>query len=619
MEILCLIVYPMNSLKYISLILVFSVLMLSCQSKKDNVAASDYSAIVNWETAQNYYLESIKNSIALLDKLKEQGFESDSSKLIFKKLREEFKKGEPYASYLNPEVGHRVNGPALPIYKEDNAKTMAPVGLQKIEESIFEKEVTKAEFDKEIYITRGLLDNLRKNIIKRPLTPQRFFISTHQQLLRIVSLGITGFDTPISQYGIEESKISLQGLLFVYENSIQNIIVDKNPKLDTSFKENVTKAIEFLKKEVGFEDFDRFIFIRDYMNPVTRDWVAIRKVSGLWEGMDSNPLNFDAPTFFEDDSFNVVHFTPSVNRNPDQKQIDLGKRLFFDPSISKNGQMACATCHIPEKAYADGLVLNRDNKGEKLKRNTPTLINAVYQKAFFWDGRSATLLDQISSVFTNKKEFDSGVHEFSSEILQDTAYSKLFKEVYGDIAYRNTEVIKAISSYISTLNGFNSKFDRNIRGEENTLTDEEKLGFNLFAGKALCATCHFIPLTNGTVPPFYAETEKEVIGVPETSENKNLDDDLGFYWKYEEKLHRGMFKTPTVRNVSMTSPYMHNGVYKSLEEVVDFYNKGGGAGLGFDLEHQTLPFDNLNLTEEEQNAIVAYMKTLTDVEVEQMY
>jgi cytochrome c peroxidase len=176
-------------------------------------------------------------------------------------------------------------------------------------------------------------------------------------------------------------------------------------------------------------------------------------------------------------------------------------------------------------------------------------------------------------------------------------------------------VIKALSAYIATLKGFDSKFDRNIRGEENTFTAEEKLGFNLFAGKALCATCHFVPLTNGTVPPFFLESEKEVIGVPKTASNNEWDDDYGFYWQYNEELHKGMFKTPTVRNVEATAPYMHNGAYATLEEVMDFYNKGGGAGLGFDLPHQTLPFDNLELSEDEIKALVAYLKTLTDTKV----
>lgn len=129
-------------------------------------------------------------------------------------------------------------------------------------------------------------------------------------------------------------------------------------------------------------------------------------------------------------------------------------------------------------------------------------------------------------------------------------------------------------------------------------------------------TDHFIPLTNGTVPPFFTETEKEVIGVPETKANRALDDDLGFYWKWGKEIHRGLFKTPSVRNADLTAPYMHNGVYNTLNEVMDFYNKGGGSGLGFDLEYQTLPFDELNLSQEELDALVEFIKTLSDDEVD---
>ncbi|MEL6976550.1 MAG: cytochrome c peroxidase, partial [Bacteroidota bacterium] len=364
--------------------------------------------------------------------------------------------------------------------------------------------------------------------------------------------------------------------------------------------------------------FDRFVFIRDYMNPVTRDWVEIRKTADIWEPVNNKPFNFDAPTFFEADAFNVEFFTPPINRNPTEKRIALGKKLFFEPKLSQNGKMACVTCHSPEKAWADGMVVNTDNEGKPLQRNTPTLINAAFQQSFFWDGRSPNLLDQITSVFTNDKEFDSSVHQFSTEILSDSTYIELFKDAYGGISKRNTEIIRAISSYIATLNAFNSKFDKNIRGEEDTFTEEEKLGFNLYMGKALCATCHFIPLTNGTVPPFFSEHEKEVIGVPETAANTMLDDDLGYYWRHNQKLevHKGMFKTPTVRNSELTAPYMHNGVYASLEEVMNFYNLGGGGGMGFDLPYQTLPFDNLQLTKAEENALVAFMKTLTDTQVE---
>ncbi|WP_308992067.1 cytochrome c peroxidase [Mariniflexile litorale] len=586
-------------------IFLFLILIASCK-KEPTIGA------VNWSKAQNYYLENIQLSLVYLDSLKLEGFDGEKSKLYFKLAREAFKKGEPYASYLNPEVGHRANGPALPIYKDDSGKILSPVGFQKIEESIYNQEVNKNDFEQELYITQGMLSVLTKGIEKRELNAQRFFIAIHQQLFRIISLAISGFDTPVSHLGIDETKISLESLQTVYQNTIQSIILNKNNSLDKAFINNLSKAIEFINKNNHFDTFDRFTFTRDYMNPITRNWVDIRKTSELWESINTEPFNFDAPTFFENDSFNLNYFTPATNRNPSEKQIALGEKLFSDPKLSANGTMACITCHIPSKGYADAMVVNTDNNGKPLQRNTPTLINTAFQQSFFLDGRASSLIDQISLVFTNDKEFNTNVHEFSDAILKDSTYTTLFKDAYGKISKNNKDVIKAISSYISTLNGFNSKFDKNIRGEEHTFTDEEKQGYNLFMGKALCATCHFIPLTNGTVPPFFNETEKEVIGVPNASDNKELDEDLGFYWKYKEALHKGMFKTPTIRNVALTAPYMHNGIYQTLEEVVDFYNKGGGGGLGFDLEHQTLPFDELNLTNEEQTSIVAFMKTLSD-------
>ena len=583
-------------------------LTISCKNKQEK----EYLTKVDWSTAQNYYVENISKAISYLDSLKQEGFKGDKTKFYFKKVRENFKRAEPYVSYLNPEVGHRANGPALPIYKEDNGKILEPVGLQKIEESIYDLETSELDFKKEIYITKGLLSVLKKGALKRKLNTQRFFIATHQQLFRIASLSISGFDTPVSHLGISETITSLESLLFVYSKTLQPIIKNTNKNLDLEFQENIKKAIAFIEKNTDFNTFDRYTFTRDYFNAITRNWVAIRKESKLWQPVKSEPFNFDAPTFFENNSFNLNYFTPPSNRNPTEKQISLGEKLFSDAKLSKDKKMACISCHLPAKGYADGVALNKDNKGNLLLRNTPTLINSAFQKSFFWDGRSRDLLDQISMVFNNSKEFNTEVHTFSEDILKDTTYIKLFTEAYNTVPKSNREVIKAISSYVSTLNSFNSKFDRNIRGQENTFTTNEKKGYNLFMGKALCATCHFMPLTNGTVPPFFTETEKEVIGVPETNQNKKLDDDLGFYWRYKEELHKGMFKTPSIRNAAITAPYMHNGVYNTLEEVLNFYNLGGGGGLGFNLEHQTLPFDNLELTTQEQQDIIAFIETLTD-------
>ena len=589
-----------------------TLLLISCKKEKT-------VTVPDWKITEEFYINALENAILYADSIRMTGINGEKTKYYFSNLRKEFKKAEPFASYINPEVGHRVNGPALPVFKEDNQKTLSPVGLQKLEESIYEGGVTADEFIRELNITTGMLTVLQKGMKKRNLNPQRFFVATHQQLLRIIAFSISGFDTPVSHLCIDEINVSLDGLAEVYRRSVQSMVQVNKDDLDSQFMNQIEAAKLFVSNNNDFENFDRYRFIREFMNPITRSWVEIRKTIDIWNGSEDFPFNFDAPTFFEDDSFNLKYFTANTNKNPTQIQIELGKKLFFEPKLSANAKMSCASCHIPEKGYADGRVFNVGNKGLELQRNTPTLLNVAFQKNFFWDGRAADLLDQISVVFLNEDEFNTSVHEFSLEILDDSIYKASFEKAFGSVPNNNLNTIKAISSYVSTLNNFDSKFDKNMKGEEDTFTKEEIQGFNLFMGKALCATCHFIPLTNGTVPPFYSETEKEVIGVPETAANTAIDEDYGFYWKFNEATHKGMFKTPGIRNINETAPYMHNGVYQTLEEVINFYNLGGGGGLGFELPHQTLPFDKLDLSDDEQKALVAFMKTLSGSRIVDTY
>ena len=194
-------------------------------------------------------------------------------------------------------------------------------------------------------------------------------------------------------------------------------------------------------------------------------------------------------------------------------------------------------------------------------------------------------------------------------------YRKLFAEAFAgspDSVISPYAVQKAITEYEKTLVSFDSRFDRYLRGDELAMNEREINGYNLFEGKALCGSCHFMPLFNGTAPPFFSDSEFEVIGVPASPDNRTLDPDSGRYrfTKIPEQLHA--FKTPTVRNIEITAPYMHNGVYSSLEEVVEFYHKGGGAGLGLPVPNQTLPFDSLQLNPQEKADIILFMKSLTD-------
>ena len=184
----------------------------------------------------------------------------------------------------------------------------------------------------------------------------------------------------------------------------------------------------------------------------------------------------------------------------------------------------------------------------------------------------------------------------------------------GDTAVSGRTLRLAVAAYVRSLTAMNSPFDRAVHGDEAALSAEAREGFTLFMGPAKCGTCHFAPLFSGALPPTMMENEPEVIGVParDVRRRATIDPDSGRYTVRRIDQHLHAFKTPTLRNVALTAPYMHNGVFPTLESVVDFYDGGGGAGIGARLAHQTLPADSLRLTPPQKRAIVAFMKALTD-------
>jgi cytochrome c peroxidase len=174
-----------------------------------------------------------------------------------------------------------------------------------------------------------------------------------------------------------------------------------------------------------------------------------------------------------------------------------------------------------------------------------------------------------------------------------------------------------MSAYVASLTSFDSAFDKMIRNETNDLDADVINGFNLFMGKAACATCHFPPTFSGLLPPEYSESESEVLGVPSTPQAPfEIDPDPGRYMnhllKEQATFYKHAFKTPTARNIIRTAPYMHNGVYNSIEELIEFYDAGGGIGLGINVPNQTLPGDSLHLTENEKLNLKLFLESLED-------
>lgn len=380
-----------------------------------------------FETVDVYIQNQLAIAITNLNQLKDSNA-SEERIILFKASRLAFKKAEPFAAYISPENSLRVNGPPLPVFKEDNKKILPPIGFQALEELLYSTNPNDNDISFQIKVLLGYLNKIRNQLKEFPINESRLFPAIHQQFLRIYALSLTGFDTPISLIGIEESIECLKSLGEVYRLSLLDSINTLNPQLNTAFLKNIHKASEYLSHHNDFNTLDRYTFGRNFLNPLTSNWSEIAKTYGY---VEKRPLalNIDAPTFFEKNSFNLNFFRSAVTRNPSEAKIKLGELLFKEKALSHTGSMSCFTCHDSENAYQDGLETAIGEGGISLKRNTPTLLNSIFQKKFFWDGRADELEHQIANVFDNENEFNNNVHSIqTSKILNDEEYVQAFEK-----------------------------------------------------------------------------------------------------------------------------------------------------------------------------------------------
>jgi cytochrome c peroxidase len=523
----------------------------------------------------------------------------------FLKAHQSYKRVESISEYYFPTVSKAINGPALDEFEIDEGITVPPAGLQVIEEYFFPVYVknAKKEVLKEIGILNANLYRLEMISKTNELTDSAVFDALRLEVFRIITLGITGFDSPIAQNSLAEAITSLETIekqLAIYVENEQNPVTLKIIK----------EGKDYLHKNSNFNEFDRAYFIKNYLNPLSKTIYETQLDLKIPFFNETRGLKVTAQTLFDKNAFDAEAFSGFPDYKTTKEKIELGKLLFNDPVLSGNNTRSCASCHYADKAFTDGLEKAVSLDGKRMvKRNTPTLSNIAFQRSFFYDSRVNYLEDQAIAVITNENEMHGSLEKSASDLKKNKKYAVNFEKAFPNKGITAFTIKNALASYIRSLSNYDSRFDGYMRGEEKFNLDEIA-GFNLFAGKAKCATCHFIPLTNGTVPPNFDRSESEVLGVP--GKDKKIDGDLGKFDLTHAEVNRYSFKTPTIRNIAITAPYMHNGIFKTLEEVIDFYDGGGGNGLGFNLPNQTLPADKLNLTPLEKKQLIAFMKTLTD-------
>jgi cytochrome c peroxidase len=593
------------------LLLVFPVLF----SYRQQDEASHAKQVNEWYSDQ---LQQFKSEVEQLQTQLLQQPTVDAIQQQFRRVRIAYKKLGVLTDYFNPYETILLNGPALERAEEDNPENIIPPhGLQQMEDIIWGDEELVVNLKELLDETSGLLDVIKK-LEQEPDRIYKFkdysiWYALRLQVISIITKGITGFDSPAALHSLPEVAAGLtamQELVALYKQG------DKDSAVYHAFDDLINTSIVYLKANNDFIKFDRLAFIKTYLIPLSEALLYTIQSKNFTSPVERRPLNIAAKNLFSEDAFDVDFFSPNSRYQVTDERVLLGKLLFYENRLSANNARSCASCHKPELAFTDGLktAAALDNQ-HSLKRNTPTLLNAVYQTRQFYDSRNTLLEFQIASVVHNQEEMGGSIAQAAIALQKDSLWAGKFSKAYpGDTpAISIYTIANAIASYIRSLQSLHSRFDAYMRNENVTLSASEKNGFNLFAGKAKCATCHFIPLFNGLVPPLFHDTESEVLGVPQsTAKPATLDTDSGKYYFTKSLVNLYSFKTPTIRNVALTAPYMHNGVYKTLEEVMDFYNDGGGKALGIAPPNQTLPFDKLELSKKEKKDIIAFMKTLTD-------
>jgi cytochrome c peroxidase len=300
------------------------------------------------------------------------------------------------------------------------------------------------------------------------------------------------------------------------------------------------------------------------------------------------------------------------------EKVELGKRLFFDPNLSGDGSLACASCHLPDQGWTTNTPLSPSYPTNMERRNSQTLINVAYNKALVWDGRAGALEKQALGPIQNPLHMNQNLDLLIERLKAMPVYEKGFQQVFGT-SVTPEGIGKALAAFERTLVTHNAPFDRYVTGDWQAMSDGALRGMELFKGKARCILCH-----NG---PNFTDSQFHNLGVPaapllshplvqaairfdakrtNVPEYQSVREDLGRYLVTKEEKDKRAFKTPTLRNVLQREPYMHNGVFHSLEEIIDFYDAGGGAVAG-----KSPLIQPLGLTAQEKRDLLAFLQALT--------
>lgn len=528
--------------------------------------------------------------------------------------------------YLDPTIYRSINGP-LPVEWETEVfeKYETPhkregAGLINAENYLNGDDVNK---DSLLAIIRQAIkaeDTFRADSTTVNLNSHNsFYLCNRLFLLNLAAVYTTGFECPGTERVIPELLNMLEDVTEIY--TAYNKTFTAFP-LTENYLSLYSKAIAFVQsQQKDFTEFDHFTFIKNYVNPLfALNQQMIARYNVYTKSYVDFTLSNSVASIFDKSLF-FAQSTKGIYRRIKDEQVlteidSMGKLLFYDPILSGNNRRSCISCHKSTAFFTDTAISTslQFNGKDVLTRNTPSLLNTIYNHLLHLDGKVLTLQEQAHTVITNPIELGSKEEDVLKKIMSCNTYKKAFKKF---LKYTPEEpeltfehIASAITMYYGKFSSYYSPFDEAFNSNGPLSTDAIR-GFNLYMSKAQCATCHFLPTFSGIKPP-YVENEFEVIGTPADVHYKALSTDKGRYEKNPAPETMHAFRTATLRNTANTKPYMHNGVFNTLEEVIDFYDGGGGAGHKLNVPNQTLAADSLLLTAAEKKQLIAFLKSLNE-------
>ncbi|MEI9913077.1 MAG: cytochrome c peroxidase [Bacteroidota bacterium] len=572
----------------------------------------------------NNQLTLLSNTIKGADLSHERG--RDKIREQIKNSRLKMKGLDFWFRYFEPNVYRRINGP-LPVEWENEVfeKFEPPykregAGLTLAEQYLDEEIINRDSLASLIASSVAALETFKADSITKNLDSyHHFFLANRLFILNLATLYTSGFECPDTANIIPELQSMLKDVKEIYITFDETF---PSTALSKEYLSLYDKTIDFVSKQpLQFSSFDHFGFIKDYVNPLFGiNQQFIRSYSVVTKNYNDFTLNNDCNSIFDKSLYSPQNSKGIYSLIEDEKLLteikQMGKLLFYDPILSANNLRSCASCHKPTEYFTDttqATAFQFDHR-EHLPRNTPSLINVTFNHLIMLDGKHISLQDQAKDVMHNEQEMNNDQKELIKKVVSCKEYKDAFKKF---LKYTPEEkevslshIVSAITYYYADFSNYSAPFDGAMNNKK-AIPAEAVKGFNLFMSKAQCATCHFAPIFNGVKPP-YIGSEFEVLGVPEDTGYKKLSADKGRYNVNPAKETLNAFRTGTIRNSAFTKPYMHNGVFQTLEQVIDLYDVGGGAGKKLTVNNQTLSSDSLRLNKTEKSELIAFIHSLNE-------